>query len=117
MPDATDRKNIVEMIKTYDTAFPYPHPLSIGKAIESALSEIDNRFSTTKMAGSTRNESKGGNVRRTSLPLPFMVLLKKAYPTIISNESHYHWFLGNFPALDLLQYESHEKYHGLEAKQ
>ena len=109
MPDAEDRRNIAELIKTYDKAFTYPHPLSIGVSMELALKEIDNRATTKTIhtsSGSSRVvKENAGMTRRMSLPKPFMEKLKQAYPLIITDKGQYEWFLRNFPHLDLAMYD------------
>lgn len=94
MPDEDDRLNIVEFIKTYDMAYPYPHIQSIGRAIEEGLEE------TEKNTG-MKSSSKDGMYRRMCLPQPFVAGITKAYPDLFSDETKVEWFLKNFPAFDL----------------
>jgi hypothetical protein len=97
-PDDEDRKNIVELIKTYDMAFPYPHPESLQLAIEDALKDVDRDVSSV-------HTSKGGMVKAMSLPQPFVFKLKKAYPLIFKDKGQFDWFMKNFPAFNLMNYK------------
>lgn len=99
-PDETDRKNISELMKTYEKAFPYPHPLSIGRAMQDAIEHTDNQNGVRNLVQKNDNRP----IRRLSLPSPFVMELKKAYPYIISSKVQYEWFLKNFPNLDLANY-------------
>lgn len=95
-PDEEDKKNIDEYIKTYNIAFPYPHPQSLQAAHEEGLK------------GTIRDPSKvrkGGEKTPTlalRLPLPFVTGLKKAYPLIFIDDVQFAWFMKNFSELSLI---------------
>lgn len=98
-PDETDRKNIVEFIKLYDSVFPYPHVQSLQRAIQEGRAETERNVSAI-------HTSKGsGTQRALCLPQPFVRGLKKAYPLIFSDKTQYEWFIRNFPNLTLLAHK------------
>lgn len=94
-PDETDRKNIVEFIKTYDMAFPYPHPQSLQAAVQEGLRE------TTRDVSGIHTTKDKGTQRVLTLPQPFVNGIKKAYPLLFSDKTQLDWFLKNFPNLRL----------------
>lgn len=95
VPDESDRKNIVEFIKTYDLAFPYPHPESLQRSIQ------EGRAETVRNHSAIRTSKGGGTERVLTLPQPFVIGLKKAYPMMFTDRGQLNWFLKNFPNLSL----------------
>lgn len=95
-PDETDRKNIIEFMKTYNMTFPYPHPESLQAAI------MEGRAETIRdMSGIRTSKNSAGTQKVLCLPQPFVIGIKRAYPYLFSSRPQLDWFLKNFPAFNL----------------
>lgn len=90
-PDEWDIKNINELIKTYELAFPYPHKESLQLCIEEneKIKSKRNKKGTLKM-----------NFR---LPVPFSIALKQGYPVLLTDKVQSKWFRTNFPQFSLIK--------------
>lgn len=95
LPDEDDKKNIEEFIKTYNVAYPYPHPESIQIAYEEGIK------GTIRDPKKLRKGTKRTPELAMHLPMPFVVGLKKAYPVIFIDKGQFDWFLKNFPNFSL----------------
>lgn len=100
LPDEWDKKNIDEYIKTYNTAFPYPHEQSLQMALEEGEKIILKR----------KRKSRLGIAPSLAihLPIPFTIGLRKAYPVIFSDKGQFDWFIKNYPEFNLNKKGLHE---------
>lgn len=96
IPDVEDKKNIKEFIKTYNIAFPYPHPESLQAAFKEGIKGTIR--DKTKIRKATK---KGTPTLVMHLPMPFVIGLKKAYPVLFADKGQYAWFMKNFPEFSL----------------
>jgi hypothetical protein len=95
-PDEEDKKNIDELIKTYNLAFPYPHEQSLQVCIEEGVKA--NIRDPKKLK---KNADKNKPSLAIHLPIPFTIALKRAYPLILSDKVQFDWFLKNYPEFNL----------------
>lgn len=93
-PDEWDKKNIDELIKTYNLAYPYPHKESLQTVIEEnkKIISVSNR----------KTRRKGILKLRHRLPVPFVIALKVAYPLILTDKVQSKWFDENYPEFNLV---------------
>ena len=103
LPDAEDKANIEELIKTYNIAYPYPHIESIQMAVEEGLA-ILKPFKFNRKSRRT----KTGMTLTRRLPIPFVNALKVAYPILLTDKVQSAWFKENFPELHLIRSENNE---------
>lgn len=94
-PDDDDKKNIDNLIETYNQAFPYPHEQSIQFALE------EGKKFTKKIPRATRRKNKKAIALAVHIPVPFNIALKAGYPLIFSDKVQFAWFLENFPQFNL----------------
>jgi hypothetical protein len=97
VPDEEDKKNIEELIRTYNIAFPYPHIESLQYVHEETQKMI------RKIPRKLRRDNKKAISLGVRLPVPFDKALKAGYPLIISDKKQFEWFLENFPQFNLLK--------------
>lgn len=92
LPDAEDKKNIQNLIRQFEVAYPG----QIDYVRKDAMQEID-QHRKLKFASLKGQKFE----RRLSMPQALLLELKKAYPTIITDKRQFEWFLKNFKQFDL----------------
>ena len=94
LPDIEDKRNIQRLIEQYEAAFPG----QLAWCIKQSRKEVSQQ---RKLQAVAEAANKPAFNRRLSMPQPFLLELKKAYPMILVDRRQFEWFLKNFPQFDL----------------